>query len=156
MFPARDLAELRQDRPVLKLAVARPRRSPSFRHTKLLRSNRRGCAATRVATPSKNEPRLMRRSKRMRDTREAYMRQFICLSLCAGLFASSSAAAAADISTWRWQVSQALRAQQERDADAAKVEASAFEITPGMQQRNDPVLYSGDLKAAVQAQSVGQ
>jgi hypothetical protein len=97
----------------------------------------------------------------MRNTREAYMRQFICLSLCAGLLiASSNAVAAADISTWRWQVSQALRAQQERDADAAKVEASAFEVTPGMQQRSDPVpsmdpLYSGDLKAAAQA-SAGQ
>jgi hypothetical protein len=99
----------------------------------------------------------MRRSKTTRDMREAYLRQLICLSLCMGLLiASSSAAAAADISTWRWQVSQALRAQQERDADAAKVEASAFEVTPGMQQRGDPVLYPGDLKAAVQAQSVGQ
>jgi hypothetical protein len=93
----------------------------------------------------------------MRNTREAYMRQLIYLSLCAGLLiASSNAAAAADISTWRWQVSQALRAQQERDADAAKVEASVFEVTPGVQQRGDPVLYPSDLKAAVQAQSVGQ
>ena len=84
------------------------------------------------------------------------MRQFICLSLCVGLLiASSNAVAAADISTWRWQVSQALRAQQERDADAAKVEASAFEVTPGMQQRSDPLLYSGDLKAAAQ-ESAGQ
>jgi hypothetical protein len=101
----------------------------------------------------------------MRNTREAYMRQLIYLSLCASLLiASSNAAAAADISTWRWQVSQALRAQQERDVDAAKVyiEASAFEVTPGMQQRSDPAassadpLYSGDLKAAAKAQSAGQ
>jgi hypothetical protein len=93
----------------------------------------------------------------MRDVREAYMRQLIYLSLCVSLLiASSNAAAAADISTWRWQVSQCLRAQQERDADAAKVESSAFVVTPGMQQRTDPVLYSGDLKAAAQAQSAGQ
>jgi hypothetical protein len=88
--------------------------------------------------------------------REAHMRQLIYLSLSVGLLiASSNAAAAADISTWRWQVSQSLRAQQERDADAAKVEASAFEVTPGTQQRSDPVLYSCDLKAAAQAQSAG-
>jgi hypothetical protein len=106
----------------------------------------------------------MRRRPKECDVREAYMRQLICLSLCMGLLiASSNAAAAADVSTWRWQVSQCLRAQQERDADAARVyrEASAFEATPGMQQRSDPAssvdpLYSGDLKAAAQAQSSGQ
>jgi hypothetical protein len=103
-------------------------------------------------------------SREMRDIREAYMRRLICLSFCVGLLiASSNAAAAADVSTWRWQVSQCLRAQQERDVDAAKVyrEASAFEVTPGMQQRSDPAssadpLYSGDLKAAARAQSAGQ
>jgi hypothetical protein len=96
--------------------------------------------------------------------REANMRQIICLALCAGLLiVSSGAAAAADVSTWRWQVSQCLRAQEARDADAAKVyhEASAFETTPGSDQRNDAQpavdpLYSGDLKAAPQTQSTGQ
>jgi hypothetical protein len=65
----------------------------------------------------------------MRDLREAYMRQLICLSLCAGLLISS-AAVAADISTWRWHVSQALRAQQDRDAAKVYREACA-EVTLG-------------------------
>jgi hypothetical protein len=84
------------------------------------------------------------------------MRRTICLSLCAGLLVASSAAVAADVSTWRWQVSQCLRAQQERDADAAKVyhEASAFEVLPDARAA-DP-LYSGDLKAAPQTQATGQ
>ncbi|HLJ72751.1 MAG TPA: hypothetical protein VKU03_15655 [Roseiarcus sp.] len=92
------------------------------------------------------------------------MRQMVSLSLCASIvIGSCGAAAAADVSTWRWKTSQALREQQDREADAAKVyrEASAFEVTPGMQQRGDPAagadpLYSGDLKAAVEAQRSGQ
>jgi hypothetical protein len=92
------------------------------------------------------------------------MRQIVCLSLCASLvIASCGAAAAADVSVWRWKVSQALRDQQDRAAESAKVirEASAFEVTPGMQQRSDSAasadpLYSGDLAAAVEAQHSGQ
>jgi hypothetical protein len=95
--------------------------------------------------------------------REAHMRQIISLSLCAGLLiASGGAAASADVSTWRWQVSQCLRAQ-EREADAAKLyrEASAFEVLPGLDQRGDAraavdPLYSGDLKATPQRQTTGQ
>jgi hypothetical protein len=100
----------------------------------------------------------------MRDKREANMRQTISLSLCAGLLmASCCAAAAADVSTWRWNVSQCLLAQQERDADAAKLyhEASTFEITPGLDLRSDArsgadPLYSGDLKSTTRSQSTGQ
>ena len=92
------------------------------------------------------------------------MRQFVCLSLGVSLIiASCGAAAAVDVSTWRWQVSQALRQQQDREADSAKLirEASAFEVTPGMQQRADLAasadpLYSGDLNAAAEAQRSGQ
>ena len=84
------------------------------------------------------------------------MLRTISLALCAGLSIGGGAAAAADVSTWRWQVSQCLRAQQERDADAAKVyhEASAFEVLPEARAAADP-LFSGDLKAA-QRQSTGQ
>jgi hypothetical protein len=100
----------------------------------------------------------------MRDMREAKMRQFLCLSLCAGLLATSvGAAAAAEESTWRWKVSECLRAQQERDADAVKLyrEASAFDLAPGLDQRGDVgssagPLYSGDLKAAAKTLSTGQ
>jgi hypothetical protein len=87
------------------------------------------------------------------------MRQIVPLSLCASVIVGScGAAAAADVTTWRWHVSQCLREQQARDADPAKVirEASAFEVTPGMQQRSDPgddPLYSGALKAAGAQQS---
>jgi hypothetical protein len=91
--------------------------------------------------------------------REAKMRQFLCLSLCAGLMATSvGAATAAEVSTWRWKVSECLRAQQERDADAARLyrEASAFETAPGLDQRSADPLYSGDLKAAAKALSSGQ
>jgi hypothetical protein len=54
-----------------------------------------------------------------------------------------------------------LRAQQARDTDPAKAirEASAFEVTPGMQQRSDPgadLLYSGALNAAAVTQQSGQ
>jgi len=92
------------------------------------------------------------------------MRQMVSLSLCASIVVGScGAAAAADVSTWRWKTSQALREQQDREADTAKVyrEASAFEVTPGMQQRSDPAasadpLYSSDLKEAVEAQRSGQ
>jgi hypothetical protein len=90
------------------------------------------------------------------------MRQIVPLSLCASVvIGSCGAAAAADVSTWRWQVSQCLREQQARDADPAKVirEASAFEVTPGVQQGSDPAadpLYSGALKAAAAAQQSGQ
>jgi len=92
------------------------------------------------------------------------MRQAISLSLCAGLLmASCGAAAASDVSTWRWKVSQCLREQQERDAHAIKVyhEATAFEITSGRDLGGDArsgadPLYSGDLKAAAQIQSTGQ
>ncbi len=91
------------------------------------------------------------------------MRRIVCLSLCASLvIASCGAAAASDVSVWRWKVSQALRDQQDRAAESAKVirEASAFEVTPGMQQRSDSAsadpLYSGDLAAAVEAQHSGQ
>ncbi len=90
------------------------------------------------------------------------MRQIVPLSLCASLIIGScGAAVAADVSTWRWQVSQCLREQQARDADPAKVirEASAFEVTPGMQQRSDPAgdpLYSGVLKAPAAAELSGQ
>jgi hypothetical protein len=85
------------------------------------------------------------------------MRRITYLSLCAGLSIASSAATAADVSTWRWQVSQCLRAQQERDADAARVyhEASAFEVLPDARAAADP-LYSGDLKAGPQTQLTGQ
>jgi hypothetical protein len=89
--------------------------------------------------------------------REAIMRRTVCLSLCAGLLILSNAAAAADISTWRWQVSQCLRAQQERDADAKVYhEASAFEVLPSARAAAEDPLYSGDLKAAPQTQSTGQ
>lgn len=90
------------------------------------------------------------------------MRRIVPLSLSASvIIASCGAAVASDVSTWRWQVSQCLREQQARDADPAKVirEASAFEVTPGMQQRSDPgadPLYSGTLKAATAAQQSGQ
>lgn len=92
------------------------------------------------------------------------MRRVVSLSLCTSIIIGScGAAAAADVSTWRWKTAQALREQQDRDADTAKVyrEASAFEVTPGMQQRSDPAasvdpLYSGDLKAAIEAQRSGQ
>ena len=90
------------------------------------------------------------------------MRQIALLSLYASVVIGSyGAALASDVSTWRWQVSQCLRAQQARDDDPAKMirEASAFEVTPGMQQRSDPSadpLYSGALKAATTAQQSGQ
>ena len=90
------------------------------------------------------------------------MRQVVLFSLCASvILGSCGAAAASDVSTWRWQVSQCLRQQQARDADPAKVirEASTFEVTPGMQQRSEPgddPLYSGALKAATEAQHSGQ
>jgi hypothetical protein len=90
------------------------------------------------------------------------MRRIALLSLCASVvIGSCGAALASDVSTWRWQVSQSLREQQARDADPGKVirEASAFEVTPGMQQRSDPSadpLYSGALKAATTMQQSGQ
>jgi hypothetical protein len=90
------------------------------------------------------------------------MRKLKCLSLCAGLLAASAGAATAgsDVSVWRWEVSNCLRAQQ-RDADSAGLyrEASAFEVSPGVAQQplngGDP-LYSGDLRAAPQGASAGQ
>jgi hypothetical protein len=96
--------------------------------------------------------------------REANVRHVVDLSLCASLvIGSCGAAAASDVSTWRWQVSQCLREQQAREANATAVfrEASAFEVTPGMQQRSDPAasadpLYSGELRAATDAQKSGQ
>jgi hypothetical protein len=92
------------------------------------------------------------------------MRKLICLSLSSSvLIASCAAAAAADVSVWRWNVSQCLRAQQARDADTAGIyrEASAFEVTPGVDRRTDAAtdtdpLYAGDLKALAQKQSAGQ
>jgi len=91
------------------------------------------------------------------------MRKLKCLSLCAGLMAATAgvATAGSDVSVWRWQVSNCLRAQQ-RDADSAGLyrEASAFEVTPAVDQRGpspggDP-LYSGDLRAGPQGASAGQ
>jgi hypothetical protein len=90
------------------------------------------------------------------------MRKLTCLSLCAGLLATSTGAATAgsDISVWRWEVSNCLRAQQ-REVDSAGLyrEASAFEVGPGVAQQSlnggDP-LYSGDLRAAPQGASAGQ
>jgi hypothetical protein len=96
--------------------------------------------------------------------REAHMWQIVNLSLTASLvIGSCGAAAATDVSTWRWQVSQCLREQQAREADTTKIfrEASAFEVTPGMQQRSDLVLsadplYSGELRALTDSQRSGQ
>jgi hypothetical protein len=92
------------------------------------------------------------------------MRKLKCLSLSASLLAASAGAAVAgsDVSVWRWEVSTCLRAQQ-READSAGLyrEASAFEVSPGVEQRGqslnggDP-LYSGDLRAAPQGASAGQ
>jgi hypothetical protein len=90
------------------------------------------------------------------------MRKLISLSLSAGLLATSiGAAAASDVSVWRYTVSECLRAQQARDAQARLYhEASVFEVAPGLDQNSKPLaasdpLYSGDLKAVGDDQITG-
>jgi hypothetical protein len=76
------------------------------------------------------------------------MRKLIGLSVSAGLLATSiGAAAASDVSVWRYTVSECLRAQQAQDAQARLYhEASAF-VGLG---------HSGDMKAESNDQRTGQ